>query len=250
MITKHIKFKIFSEGPRKAIDEIIKMLKNKKKGYSCFIPVHGFSLSLIDKEIERAYIYSTINFPDGKPVALYSSFFYKNNTSQVCGPDFMKSLLHRLDKLKKKKVFLLGGDNQTKSVFIKKFREDFPCINIVGFSTRKIGEKKDYNLIKLINSKNPDIVLVGVGCPKQEKWMLNNTDEINSFLFGIGAAFSFYIGKEKRAPKWIQKIYLEWFYRFCSDPRRLFIRYFKFNIIFLIHVSLLFLGKIFKLILK
>ena len=148
----------------------------------------------------------------------------------------MVSILKKMNSFKKNKVFFLGGNEYIKKIMQRKIAKLYPNINIVGFDHRVINLKKlDNSLIELINSKNPDIVFVGVGCPKQELWMNRNYKKINSLIIGVGAAFDFFSETKKQAPKWIQDIYLEWLFRLLQEPRRLFIRYLKYNSIFLIH---------------
>jgi N-acetylglucosaminyldiphosphoundecaprenol N-acetyl-beta-D-mannosaminyltransferase len=88
--------------------------------------------------------------------------------------------------------------------------------------------------IKLINAFQANVLFVGLGCPKQEKWMAARRGQINALMIGVGAAFDYHSGNTKRAPMWMQRKGLEWFYRLCTEPRRLFKRYLVTNTLFIV----------------
>ena len=232
-VFKSINFKIFTKGPLVAIDVILNF---KKNSYICVLASHGFSLALVNFDFNNALKTSLLNVPDGNPIALYASKIYQRKVERVYGPDLMVNILKRMNSLKRNKVFFLGGNEYLKNLMQRKIRKLYPNIKIVGFDFRVINLKKpDNELIDLINIKNPDIVFVGVGCPKQELWMYRNHKKINSLLVGVGAAFDFFVETKKQAPKWIQDHYIEWLFRLIQEPGRLFKRYFKYNSIFLVH---------------
>ncbi|MDD6401353.1 MAG: WecB/TagA/CpsF family glycosyltransferase, partial [Lachnospiraceae bacterium] len=93
---------------------------------------------------------------------------------------------------------------------------------------------EDEQIIKDINEANPDFIWVGLGAPKQEIWMAAHENKVNGLMIGVGAAFDYESGNIKRAPKWMQKLNLEWLYRLLQDPKRLLPRYVKTNSKFLI----------------
>jgi len=234
LINSKITFDIYSDGPKKFIKKFI--LKPSSRGYFCVLASHGFSLSLINERFNSALNDSIVNVPDGKPIALYASFKYKKNVPRMYGPDLMVSILEELNKFKGKKVFFVGGNRLLKKLIISKTKTLFKNVIVSGFDTRIININKTSNLlISKINKNNPDIVFVGIGCPKQELWMSHNYKKINSLLIGVGAAFDFYAGNKKQAPIWIQNLYLEWLFRLFQEPKRLFSRYLTYNSIFVFH---------------
>src|SRR5206468_4540680 len=103
------------------------------------------------------------------------------------------------------------------------------------FGEISIAEQERY--IDMINESGAQIVLVSLGCPKQEIWMATHYKKINAVLLGIGGAFMVTAGLQKRSPKWMQRTSLEWFYRLIQEPRRLFIRYWMTNFLFLWLIS-------------
>ena len=84
-------------------------------------------------------------------------------------------------------------------------------------------------MIEKINQANVQVLFVGLGCPKQERWMAEHRGKVNAVMLGVGAVFYFLSGNKKEAPRWVQSIGLEWLFRLCSEPRRLWKRYFKHN---------------------
>jgi len=234
MISKEIKFKIFHS--HECLANLVNYLVNFKDGFVCILSSHGFSLALVDKNFNKVLMSSRANVPDGKPIALYACFKYKRLVRRAYGPDLMITFFEHLNNFKKKKIFFLGGNSLIKSKIYSKINLLYPNVQVVGFDTRFImTNDSDNSLINEINKKKPDIVFVGIGCPKQELWMYKNHKKINSLLIGVGAAFDFFAETKKQAPKWVQHIYLEWLFRLVQEPRRLFMRYLKYNTIFVFH---------------
>ena len=90
-------------------------------------------------------------------------------------------------------------------------------------------KEEDAADVEMINSSGADIVWIGLGAPKQEKWMCDHKDRVKGVMMGVGAGFDFHAGTIRRAPKWIQRIGFEWLYRLFQDPKRLIGRYFVTN---------------------
>ena len=98
---------------------------------------------------------------------------------------------------------------------------------------RALTKKEDEGVIQMINESNADFVWIGLGAPKQERWMAEHQGLIKGFMVGVGAAFDYEAGNIDRAPNWMQKMNLEWLYRLMQEPKRLFKRYFYTNIVFI-----------------
>src|SRR5690606_17097543 len=114
--------------------------------------------------------------------------------------------------------------------------EKFPGIRIVGTYTppfRPLNASEESELIERVKALQPDIVWVGLSTPKQEKFMAHYSSRLDATLmFGVGAAFDFHAGRIRQAPRWMQRSGLEWFFRLCCEPRRLWRRYFRNNPLF------------------
>jgi len=127
------------------------------------------------------------------------------------------------------KHFLYGGSKSTCSLLKTVLKRRFPDIDIVGeyappFRPQHVQE--DAKVVDEINRLSPDVLWVGLGSPKQDYWMYHHRDKLNvPVMVGVGAAFDFIAGTKKQAPVWMRKLGLEWLFRLCSEPKRLWKRY-------------------------
>lgn len=174
---------------------------------------------------------------DGMSVVWGSTIFGKRIPERVAGPDFMWSFSNVCAK-SGFKVFLLGGASEADLDGLKtNLEKSFPGIQIVGAYSPSFGawsETENSRIIDMINASGSDIVWVGVSTPKQDKWIDQHRGRLNAKVaIGVGAAFDFHSGKVSRAPKWLQKIGLEWLFRLMQDPQRLLHRYLFGNTIFI-----------------
>ena len=115
---------------------------------------------------------------------------------------------------------------------VEKLAEKYPHLQIAGMVSppfRELSEAEDKEMVDQINASGADIIWVGLGAPKQEKWMYAHKDHVNGVMIGVGAGFDYHAGNIKRAPGWMQKLSLEWLYRLLQDPKRLFKRYLVTN---------------------
>jgi N-acetylglucosaminyldiphosphoundecaprenol N-acetyl-beta-D-mannosaminyltransferase len=136
-------------------------------------------------------------------------------------------------------VFLYGGKPETLIKLYNELADRFPNLKIAGSYSppfRKLLSKEEEEIIHAINSASPDILFVGLGAPKQEKWMDDFCGHLKvPVSLGIGAAFDFLSGEKKQAPGWMQKRGLEWLFRLYSEPRRLWTRYLIYNPLFILY---------------
>lgn len=179
---------------------------------------------------------------DGQIVVKLAKYLGTPIKERVAMTDFVWDVLDLAEE-KKYKVFLLGGKPSVLEMATSKIREKYSNINIVDSYSPPIGFENNKNLlnesINRIKNSNADILLVFLGCPKQEKFIFNNKDKYKvPISITMGGCVDFIAGEVRRAPIWMQKIGLEWFYRFLQEPRRLFKRYFIEDV------------KIFKLVLN
>ena len=160
---------------------------------------------------------------------------YKKNIDRIAGMDMMPSLINEAEQ-NKIKIFFYGTTPDILEKIVDKARKENPGIQIAGsFSPpfKKLSTKEKQEHIDLINQSGAGMVFVALGCPKQEKWMAENSNKINAVLLGVGGAFPVYVNMQKRAPAWIRNLSLEWLYRLAQDPKRLYKRYFYTNTKFL-----------------
>lgn len=128
--------------------------------------------------------------------------------------------------------YFYGSTEETLERLYTVLTEKYPGIQIVGMYSppfRPMTEDEDKAIIERINETKPDFVWVGLGAPRQEKWMAAHQGLINGLMIGVGAGFDYHAGNIRRAPEWMQKNNLEWVYRLLQDPKRLFKRYLYTN---------------------
>lgn len=211
-----------------AINRIESWINEKKKKYVCVAPVSTI-VDAIDNEKYRQVVNNAdMVIPDGMPIVWIAKAKGQKEIGRVYGPDMMKRIC--VDPcLAHWRHFFFGATSETLELLRKRLKIVNPDIKICGsyappFRDRAV--KEDDSIIQMINDAQPDIVWVGIGAPKQDYWMVLNRDQLNvPVIIGIGAAFDFLAGLKPMAPEWVQQIGMEWFFRLCCEPRRLWRRY-------------------------
>jgi N-acetylglucosaminyldiphosphoundecaprenol N-acetyl-beta-D-mannosaminyltransferase len=204
-----------------------------QRGYVCVAAVHTVMVCQEDPELRAAVLGSDLTVPDGQPLVWAMNALGHDLSSRVYGPDLMARYCERA-ALTGARMFLYGGRNQGALVQLAlNLRTRYPGLNIVGGYAPPFraltGEEEDFVLDE-INRSQADVVWVGIGVPKQEKWMAAMRDRLRApVLIGVGAAFDFHAGLVSQAPRWMQSIGLEWVYRLTQEPGRLWRRYLRYN---------------------
>lgn len=223
------------------IDYIKDNLQKIKGKYICVTNVHTLVTAYDDKVYRNIQNNALLVLPDGGPVAEECKKRGFIETERTTGPDFLNEILKISGKYGYKHFFY-GSTEETLTKMKQKICENYDNVKIVGLYSppfRKLTQDEDSNIIKMINESNADFVWVGLGAPKQEIFMADHQSKINSLMVGVGAAFDYLAGSIKRAPKWMQKMNLEWFYRLVQDPVRLFSRYLYTNTKFIVYAKIL-----------
>lgn len=160
--------------------------------------------------------------------------------ARLSGPDIMRALWDAGQDKPHMRHFLLGGQPETLAALQRTLAAMFPGAELAGAYSPPFGtwdDEEQGRIRRLIADANATCVWVGLGAPKQERWLASMKDALPPALyFAVGAAFDFHAGTVSRAPLWMQKRGLEWLYRLCREPRRLFKRYFKYNSLFLYYM--------------
>jgi N-acetylglucosaminyldiphosphoundecaprenol N-acetyl-beta-D-mannosaminyltransferase len=176
------------------------------------------------------YQKASITLVDGAPIYIASKILKKPLKEKVSGADLVPEVLKLAEK-RTFKVFIFGSNDGVPELAIKKLRNENNYTFKMGYYSPPFGFDKDLNAIELgvkkINEFSPDILLVSLGSPKGELFIFDNLYRLNvPISMQVGAAIDFLAGTIKRAPLWMQKFGLEWFYRFLQEPKRMFRRYF------------------------
>jgi N-acetylglucosaminyldiphosphoundecaprenol N-acetyl-beta-D-mannosaminyltransferase len=214
--------------------------KARESRYVCICNVHSVVTATQDKEFKQVLRHADMATPDGMPIVWMLRKLGFANQSRINGPDLMWKYCEQAAR-SGEKVYFYGSTLETLSRLSVKLLAAFPGLQIGGVYSppfRAAGENEDDAIIDAINKSGAGVVFVGLGCPKQEKWMASHHHRIQAVLIGVGAAFDYHAGTVKRAPLWMQRNGLEWSYRLLSDPRRLWKRYFVTNSLFIIRANI------------
>ncbi|MEA5257748.1 WecB/TagA/CpsF family glycosyltransferase [Arcicella aquatica] len=225
------------------VADIISLAKKRYSSYVCVANVHMCIEAYNSKEFANIVNSADIVTADGKPLCVGLKLINGIDQERVAGMDLTPSLLKEAE-LNNIKVFLYGSTDEVLEKIQKVAKEKYPNLAIVGAISppfRVLSEAEIANDINTINDSGAGLVLVALGCPKQEKWMYSMKGKIKGVMVGVGGAFPVFAGIQPRAPKWMQDYSLEWLHRLSQDPKRLFKRYFVTNSLF---ISLLIKEKI------
>jgi N-acetylglucosaminyldiphosphoundecaprenol N-acetyl-beta-D-mannosaminyltransferase len=204
-----------------------------QRGYVCVANVHSVMASKEDPELEAALLGSSVNVPDGQPLVWAINLLGHSLDDRVYGPELMwRSCAHAAET--GQRLYLYGGRNQGALVQLAlNLRKSHPGLKIVGGYSpphRPLTDVESAAVIDEINQSRPDILWVGIGVPKQEKWMAQMRPYLDvPLLLGVGAAFDFHAGLVPQAPNWLQRAGMEWSFRLLQEPRRLWKRYLRYN---------------------
>ncbi|KGR73993.1 glycosyl transferase [Ureibacillus sinduriensis BLB-1 = JCM 15800] len=217
------------------VNFLVDHIKSLSGQYICVSNVHTTVMGYEESDYRAILNNSLMSIPDGGPLSTIGRRWGYVKMSRTTGPDLMKEIFE-LSSNKGYRHYFYGSTEST----LKKMRinllKDYPGLDIVGMYSppfRPIAAMEDEKIMQQINETKPDFIWVGLGAPKQEKWMAYHKDKINGLMIGVGAGFDYYAENIKRAPLWMQKFNLEWLYRLLQDPKRLFKRYLRTNIKFL-----------------
>ena len=186
-----------------------------------------------DNNFRTAYNSASLVITDGRPVYYSLVFLGKPVPEVVPGSDLVPKIFNTWQaKRKKLKVFLLGGAPGEAKKAADNISKQWSCIEIVGLDCPpygfEISDEENNKILKKIAYCNPDLLIIGLGAPKQELWIHKHHRKVKaSTALCVGATIDFLAGQEKRAPLWVQKISLEWCYRMIREPKRLGRRYLK-----------------------
>lgn len=212
------------------IEENIEKLRGS---YICVSNVHTTIIGYEDGDYRHIQNSAALALPDGKPLSLYSKRHGYPEAERVTGPDLMGELFARNNGLRH---YFYGGSEETIAKLAEKLPAQYKSLIIAGMESppfRPLTEEEDERAVRQMNEAGADIIWVGLGAPKQERWMYEHRGKVHGVMIGVGAGFDYYAGVIKRAPEWMQKLSLEWLYRLLQDPKRLLKRYLVTNAKFL-----------------
>lgn len=212
------------------LNEIEKLIQKKNCSYVVTPNVDHIVRLEKDEELQKVYKNASLILTDGKPLIWISKWYKTPIKEKISGSDLFPRVC-QLAANKNYTMYLLGAAEGVADTAARNLMKKYPGLNIVGTYSPPFGfEKNEQEMNKIktqIQEVHPDILIVGLGCPKQEKFMYYHCKELGvPISFGLGASIDFEAGNIKRAPKWMSNHGLEWLYRFSKEPKRLFKRYF------------------------
>jgi N-acetylglucosaminyldiphosphoundecaprenol N-acetyl-beta-D-mannosaminyltransferase len=221
-----------------AVAEIAGWVERRERHYVCVTGVHGVMESLRDAELRRIHNASGLTTPDGMPLVWAGHRGGAAHMRRVYGPDLMLALCELAERQGWSSYFH-GGAPGVADRLAERLTERFPGLEVAGTSSppfRAPTPEEDELTVERIERASPDLVWVGLGTPKQERWMAAHTGRLSApVLLGVGAAFNIHAGLLPQAPRWMQRSGLEWLYRLWREPR-LARRYLRNNPRFLIEI--------------
>lgn len=216
---------------QETVNLIMDHLEDIRGQFICLSNVHTTVMAEKDAEYRKIQNSAFLALPDGSPLALVQRLRGYRSAEQVAGPDLMPALWKATEHTAYSHYFY-GSTPETIEALQKNLGSRYPELKIAGMEAppfRPLTEEEDRQTVERINASGADFVWVGLGAPKQEKWMYEHRGRIHGVMFGVGAGFDFHAGTVKRAPDWMRRHYLEWLYRLVQDPKRLWKRYVQTN---------------------
>jgi N-acetylglucosaminyldiphosphoundecaprenol N-acetyl-beta-D-mannosaminyltransferase len=224
-----------------ALAYLAALLQGSRKGYICVAGVHGVVEAQRDARLMEIYSGSAMTIPDGMPLAWVGRMQGHTGMQRVTGPDLMLEVFRRTE-FADVTHFFYGGREGIARELQDRIQQQFPWVNIVGTHTppfRELSDSEETELISSIAVLKPDMIWVGIGCPKQEIFMARYLPNLETkLMLGVGAAFDFHTGRIRDCAGWIKRAGLQWLHRLLQDPKRLWWRYVRVNPAFLWQITL------------
>jgi N-acetylglucosaminyldiphosphoundecaprenol N-acetyl-beta-D-mannosaminyltransferase len=233
-------------GPYGAfLEEIVALAKKRVPSYVCVANVHMAIEAWRNSDFAAVVNNADIATPDGMPLAKSLHLLYGIKQERVAGMDLMPDLIAEAG-LNGLSIFFFGSTDDILSKVTERVGREHPEVKVAGAYSppfRSLSKEEEDDVIERLNDSAANIIMVALGCPKQEFWMARHKGKVNAVMVGVGGAFPVYAGMQKRAPKWMQKASLEWFFRLIQEPGRLLSRYLTTNSIFIVLLVLAFFKK-------
>lgn len=219
------------------VDSLLILQKKKEKKMRlvvCLNP-NNVNWSYEDKEYRQAVKQADLVIADGWGVVWAGKILGYKLKERVTTADYFDQFCQMLVD-NKLSVYLMGSQKEIIKRAVKNLKDKFPCLKIVGFHSGFFNRQNEREIVREINKARVDFLMVGLGTPKQEKWLYQNRNKLKVKVgWGIGAMFDYLAGEKKRCPVWLGKLGFEWLFRLLCEPRRLWHRYILGSVKFIFH---------------
>lgn len=227
------------------VNQIGDWVQDKKRQYICIVPVHSLIVGFWDKAHRAVLRGAGLCTADGVPVVWLQRLLGFREASRVYGPTLM---LHTLERAEQEgwRVVLYGGREDRLDLLVSNLNQRFPKLELVDSISppyRAMTVEEDDAMVDYLRELRPDVIFVGLGCPKQERWMAEHSSRIPGVMLGVGAAFDFHAGAVRQAPPLLQRLGMEWAFRLAVEPRRLWKRYLTTNPVYIAVAACQLLGQ-------
>ena len=210
-----------------AVTRVLAWASSRESRYVCVANVHVTMESYDSAEFRGIVNGADLVTPDGMPLVWALRLFGLSQATQVRGPSLTLDMLGHAAAAQVP-VGFYGGTPAVLKLLVQECQRRFPLLHIsyaYAPPFRQLSNEEDATIAREINASGAAILFVGLGCPKQERWMASQRGAVNAVMLGVGAAFDFLSGVKPEAPEWMQRAGLEWLFRLATEPRRLWWRY-------------------------
>ncbi len=220
-----------------AVEAVRGWIRSRQPAYVCVTPAHSVMDCRRDPALRRIYNASGLTTPDGMAIVWLLHLHGRRHVTRVYGPDLVHAVC-AASVAPGWRHFFLGGRPGVAEAMARQLSQRHPGLAVAGTLAPAFGTPdaaEDEAIVAAVNDTRPDIVWVGLGSPKQERWMASHLGRISApVLIGVGAAFDYLSGRLSQAPTWVQRSGLEWLYRWVHEPVRLAPRYSRYPLFVLL----------------
>lgn len=219
-----------------ATELVLRWARAGESRYVCVANVHMVMEAHDDPGFRALVNAADLVTPDGMPLVWALRWLGFPRQERVCGPELTLQVCARAAR-EGVPVGFYGGHPEALEALVRNLKARFPGLKVVyAYSPpfRPLTEAEDEEVVEAIRASGARILFVGLGCPKQERWMAAHKGRVDAVMLGVGAAFDLHAGRVPQAPAWMQRMGLEWFFRLLQEPGRLWSRYLRHNPRFII----------------
>lgn len=209
------------------VDLMVYWAKQRLSKIVCVANVHMLIESRVNSKLRGVLDRAHLVTPDGMPLVWTMRALGLSSQDRVAGMDIFEKTCKRCEE-EGISIYLIGSTQSVLEKMVARISKDFPRLEVAGVESppfRALSKAEEESTVERINKSGAGVTFVSLGCPKQECWMARQYSNVQSVMVGVGAVFPVYARIQSHAPKWIRESGLEWLYRLCREPRRLYKRY-------------------------